>query len=360
MTVPWGRGSWYNPRMLTPLRFRVPALLAACVAWSCKSSAPPACLMGATRACDDAGECAAQQICSGTPAQWGPCECLSVQGQPPKIGEACTTDGSCANDEICLDGSGASFLGGVPVEGTCVLPCTEDPSVCDDLSRPGVCVVTDDNGTARTDDDVAHCFERCDVAGIGAGKCHDREKVACSTLVDRRFPAASSPAGVDAGLRDDAAFCRPLCSTNDDCPTGECDLGTGVCVARAPGGQRLGTRCDPDETPTACAGACITFEGVSFCSHRCKFGSSRQCGDEAAGDAGATLDGLCRFPEDHGGLGDTAFCGQLCDCDADCVHPQVVCSAFADLEIEAITGHLGVCLPARDAAGDTRPGLSCQ
>jgi hypothetical protein len=81
---------------------------------------------------------------------------------------------------------------------------------------------------------------------------------------------------------------------------------------------------------------------VAFCSQRCWFGTVENCGDEGPDQSA----GLCRFPEEPGGLiGDVGFCAVLCDTDDECTHPALACAPFEDESTKAIVGRAGVCAP---------------
>jgi hypothetical protein len=49
------------------------------------------------------------------------------------------------------------------------------------------------------------------------------------------------------------------------------------------------------------------------------------------------------FAAESGGIGDVGYCGELCDCSADCIEPTFVCDAFDDETLEQAFGRLGVC-----------------
>lgn len=375
------KAGWYRAaglhtaaRWYSTARWGLPALVCAL---ACSKNAPTnvECRQGATSVCTGAQGCDGQRVCEG--GQWSECDCGDTAGEAPTVGNACNRDSDCAGGEICLEGQGETFLGGVPVVGTCVIPCSGDASRCDSLSRPSVCVVTDDRGTPAASDDVAHCFERCDLSAAPTNKCQNREHVACHRLRSSGVASAAPPPMSALGDVGDSniAFCRPLCAADAECLRGLfCDVATGACGEAPAVGDGLGVPCDPEASPTTCAGACLTVDGLSFCSHRCKFGAAGNCGAplvdtedaemvSAATDAGgdpAGNPGLCRFPEDHGGVADTAFCTELCNCDEECTHPDAVCDGFDDAELEALTSRLGVCVSPVDPAGDARSGLPCE
>jgi hypothetical protein len=57
-----------------------------------------------------------------------------------------------------------------------------------------------------------------------------------------------------------------------------------------------------------------------------------------------------------GGIADVGYCGELCDCDDDCIEPSFVCDAFDDENLERSFGRLGVCT---DPALVTNRKLPC-
>jgi hypothetical protein len=251
----------------------------------------------------------------------------------------CTRDADCEPDETCLDGDGASFLGGTPAVPFCTLRCDSDPEECERREPPAVCVVTDDRGNEDPDDDRAHCLEACTIGEPSSDKCQDDERIACATLDSiESAPGTMRSRGVRTG---DEGACRPLCTKDSDCSPDACNRRSGACE-RAVRGDAFGSPCEPGTSDPSCEGICVEVEGVAFCSQRCWFGSAGNCGDEDA--EGQT--GLCRFPEERGGrIGDVGFCAVLCDTDEACVHPELGCQAFEDDATGAIVGRAGVCAP---------------
>jgi hypothetical protein len=55
------------------------------------------------------------------------------------------------------------------------------------------------------------------------------------------------------------------------------------------------------------------------------------------------------------GFGDRGSCAQLCNCNADCLHPSLICSSLPDTNLQQATRKSGFCtLPAADD-----PGIAC-
>lgn len=295
------------------------------------------CTRGERRACEDG--CDGTATCGGDPPRWLPCECDEPEAPlPSRVGAVCIRDTDCEADETCLDGDGASFLGGVPAVSFCTLRCDGDPDVCEQREPAAVCVVTDDRGNDDPLDDRAHCLEVCTIGAPSADKCQGSERLACATLdsIQQRETTRSMAAGTG-----DEGACRPLCTKDSDCSPNTCNRRTGACERATPG-DGFGAECDPLASDPSCEGICVEVEGVAFCSQRCWFGSAENCGDEGAEQS----EGLCRFPEESAGLiGDAGFCAVLCDTDDDCVHPGLGCVAFTDDATEAIVGRAGVCAP---------------
>lgn len=316
------------------------------LAFSCAS--PPPCDPNARRECVGDNDCTGHQTCTADGSGYGECECTE-RIVPSSVGTPCLRDADCASDETCLDGDEDTFLGGVPAVAVCTLPCDEDPSLCERRDPPSTCVITDDRGTEDPSDDRAHCLEACTIGTLSAEKCRGNEGLVCATVdsLDSSAGTMRSPGSSDSSDAGSTAsssaegVCRPLCSRDADCSPNVCNLRTGACEARENRGEAFGTECDPDASESTCEGVCVEVDGAAFCSHRCWFGSTEDCGDEGA----AMASGLCRFPEEPSGLiGDAGFCAVLCDTDADCDHPGLRCDAF-DAELRDIVGRSGVCVP---------------
>jgi len=306
-------------------------------------STQDSCRAGAVRACTGESGCAGRRTCRGTPARWGECECGDAAQSPAPgpdagtrqpLGAGCTRDGDCPAGAFCLDRNSDALFGGAPPDGVCVADCSEDEAACARFAD-AVCVAVAaaEGGSAAAS---ALCFERCSLGREEQPKCAGGAHVACAPIED------SSGAG---------AFCRPLCANDDECGARECDPAYGVCVASAGDDRSFGLRCDPELDPDAdagadasgaasCVGPCVQLNAApSLCSRRCVFGEAGEC----APASGGLRRGGCVFASEGGAIGDLGYCGELCDCNDDCIEPSFVCDAFEDESLEAAFGRLGVC-----------------
>jgi len=321
------------------------AVLWVAVLAGCDDGAPAeadpkdACRRGAVRACTGAGDCAGTRTCTGLPADWSACRCRAPEpaepdaGELPTLGASCAGDEDCPADAFCLDQRSDLLFGGGAPEGTCVADCGDDANTCDRFAD-AVCVAT---GVTPSDAGAgtALCFERCRQGSVAGGKCHDRATVGCASVDD-----------ADGG----DAFCRPLCASDEPCGGRKCHPALGVCVDEAPVDRDFGQRCDLETgdddgdagTPAAveCAGLCVQLNDAPVvCSRRCVFGEASEC----APASGGLRRGACVFAAEGGGIGDVGYCGELCDCNADCIEPTFVCDAFDDETLEQAFGREGVC-----------------
>ena len=321
------------------------------------------CARGERLACERAEGCRAARICMGNPGEWGPCECVGPipdAGAPRReaLGAECMTDRDCPTEAFCLAAREARYYGGGPVDGVCVASCDGDPGACDAFDNARCVEVfagpggagSDDASRGRDDEDggvdagndtEALCFERCHVGEATPDKCHGRVDVACEAVSE------SAP-------RD--GFCRPVCAADDDCGEGRgCDVRTGACVAGAGVEDgRLGEACVSDGGPGQCDGLCVELsEGYGVCGHRCVFGEGGDCAPLMS----SAPRGGCVLAAEMGGIGDVGFCGELCDCEVACGHPDAVCDGFADAELVRVFGRAGACVPEELALGER---LTCK
>src|SRR5262249_38376803 len=89
--------------------------------------------------------------------------------------------------------------------------------------------------------------------------------------------------------------------------------------------------------PTAqvCDGLCVQLnDKSSVCSHPCVFGETSEC----APASGGLRRGGCVFVTENGTVGDLGYCGELCDCNDDCIEPTFVCDAFDNVDLERAFG----------------------
>ncbi|MFO7178742.1 MAG: hypothetical protein DIU78_008600 [Pseudomonadota bacterium] len=260
----------------------------------------------------------------------------------------------CEDDTDCT----ASFC--VPPEvgvphGLCTVECATD---------------ADCPAGSRCYTDAGICIEACSV-GYGVDpKCQQRADMACSVVPRRQGEAActddsqcSGPARcVDGVCWEPIEACWFQCGGDFDCDTGlRCDLGVGLCTDQDVGSDAIGAQCDPAAAEDTCIGNCMSFvdqsgEPVySACVAPCTFGRIEGCGWNGAGPANAA----CLLPWDvDGDVGDLGQCVPLCDCNADCAHPDTRCFGFAEIStpedaayLEELFGRRGICDYAYDSEG---------
>lgn len=259
------------------------------------------------------------------------------------IGAPCVADGDCPGDLICLAQRGDDFLGGGPVGGMCTLPCAEngqpDCTAVDSNSR---CVVMDEQAQ------IAYCFQGCRLGAgpLGATKCGDRPDMTC-------FESESTPG---------AGFCQPVCAGDFECGDRVCDFGLGVCVDDVDREDLLpiGAECDSDADERTCNGICLGFnDDYSVCSGFCNLGEPG-CGSDINSDD--PFDGFCVYSVSNPtvtDLGDAGFCGQLCNCNDDCGHPDALCDPLSENAVRNI-GRAGLCVPREfSAMPDSGVGIPC-
>ena len=336
------------------------ALLAIGIAAACGTSPAASCHVGSVLACTGPNGCAGSSVCGGSPATWGACACEGKNPSPDSgihdsggltsLGAACQKDSDCPQGAVCLGAGAPSFFGGQPPVGVCVAPC--DPAAGCSGFAGAACVNVDDPGAVGDAGQSGRglCFEGCTLGASVTTKCGGVSHVACAPL----------------GAATAAGYCRPVCSTNADCPSGACDPARGVCVAGAVTDTTFGLRCSaggdggadgaaPDGAnsdgassgpdaggPHACGDVCVALGSASdVCSRRCVFGST----DECAPASGGLRRGACLFVTTGGSIGDLGYCGELCDCNDDCVEPSFVCDAFSSASLSNAFGRKGVCTP---------------
>lgn len=331
------------------------------------------CKEGSSRLCRNDSGCTAKQDCIGEPPKWGPCECITEPSSKdaatdrsgdstgdarteepvddlPALGNQCADDKDCAAGAYCLMTTDNEFFGGGPVEGTCVADCTGNKQACEAFTNAGCVLVSaeeqSDQKQSESEENKALCFELC-ILGSGQksdAKCHGRAMVACEEL---------APEESEEDLT--AGFCRPLCITDDDCEDRICDSFHAVCVDKTEAVESyFAQQCDPKYSFEQCDGICLTLSDAStgICTRRCKFGRTDNCAPEDY----PVSEGGCLFAAAGGSIGDVGFCGQLCDCDDDCIEIDYLCDAFNDVILETSFGRKGVCVPLSAAISG---GLSC-
>jgi hypothetical protein len=267
-----------------------------------------------------------------------------------RLGAACDDDAGCPEGAFCLTPRDPSWLGGAPPQGLCVADCSSGAGRCDAF-EDAVCVDASAGAGELTGDDeaadagadrdadagdvgpattvTALCLERCTLGTTRAAKCHGLSGIACELL-------PNGPAS--------AGYCRPLCTIDQDCPTGHCELLTGTCTEQDGGAstRNLGQSCAEGAVDT-CGALCVSIDDAPpVCSHRCVFGSPEDC---APADAPGR-DAACVLTTLGGGIGDVGYCAALCDCPEDCGSPTQVCDPFQDDVLESTLGRAGTCTAA--------------
>ncbi|MDX2054076.1 MAG: hypothetical protein SFV15_16875 [Polyangiaceae bacterium] len=260
----------------------------------------------------------------------------SVGGSPPgsnasggrpnavkgPVGARCNSETDCEDRLICLTSGSTALDGGGPAEGLCTADCSEDARLCQQLNAKSVCV-----GSEKQ----AYCFEACAVGSpIGnAAKCSNRPEMAC-TLLD-------APSNL--------AACLPQCNgASGECESGtSCDFATailsaGLCRAEPPPGLPTGSKCDPNAKVDPCRGLCLPFTNtIGACADGCTVGAEGSCNPTGS----PTLSAVCVPARTGEGQGDAGICLKLCDCTADCGHPEMKC--FGAANVASALGRKGVC-----------------
>lgn len=215
-----------------------------------------------------------------------------IDGGPPdsgpvigdQVGDACTEDGECGDDGVCI--GDPEFLPG----GYCSIACAAD----EDCGPTGACL---DLGGGQ-----AFCFQTCEPgttprqcrAGYGCGSvglgsppvcvggCTDDTDCADGSRCD---PTAGFTGGGGCYLPD--AAIGDACASTDACPMG------GLCIDEAANGWPNGTcatlgACDPS-TNTGCPGdaQCIPNGGQGLCVDGCVTAADCRVGYECRGLSGA-------------------------------------------------------------------------
>jgi len=151
--------------------------------------------------------------------------------------------------------------------------------------------------------------------------------------------------------------CLPQCNSDADCG-GDlfCDPSDGLCRTTQKTGKGIGEPCTPpgEGGTDECRGRCVSFIAesggaplTSMCAENCTAGSLPSCG--WAGPSQGTADAYCLFTStvvaDRGGagLGDLGSCGQLCNCNGDCLNPELICVSLENADFERALGRPGYC-----------------
>jgi len=150
-------------------------------------------------------------------------------------------------------------------------------------------------------------------------------------------------------IESGVSVCYPQCTGDQDCASGACDFGSGLCSTSVSiGSFPVGAPCEDGE-----AGLCdmicgAPLENFESCTGLCNQGTFDTCP--------VCLNGVGEFQ-----TGAAGFCFQPCDCDGECFHQDAICDPFTGREAQgrSLFGFtLGVCLP-RSAVPESK-GLPCQ
>jgi len=194
----------------------------------------------------------------------------------------------------------------------------------------------------------AYCLQNC-VEGPPPPappetKCRGRRDQACSPL---------EPMG---------AACVPLCTSDTECGTRKCDLGTGLCADVIAPGAPIGGACmrNLDCNGSICIPLADDGDGgpePGVCTAACRLGNLEACGFRTGPlDAGPVPVAACLLATRTANDGDSAICAQLCDSVADCSvrDPRWTCTP--DPTVQTAFRHNGFCWlgaapPPVDAGG---------
>ena len=274
-----------------------------------------------------------------------------------QLGAKCTTDADCGTGLKCETAKSTDFGSGGPSLGYCTTSCTQN-SDCTSFDSTAQCVNV---GGGKT-----FCLQGCDPASTNA--CQGRYDSLCLPL------SATGPDGgtVDSGAPINA--CIPYCGTDNDCDGLKCDLSSGLCTATPKTGDPVGTPCNPQAAQDAgtdnCAGFCIGFQGqpanvgtcTAFCSGK-SVGLTGECGSNPA--QGSAQNAACLFQATFNSGGSVGICGQLCNCDGDCLTSGQVCEGWAAAGVSNPSQFVqalkqaGLCVSGTDPDGGTITGISC-
>ncbi|RPI58837.1 MAG: hypothetical protein EHM50_10080 [Lysobacterales bacterium] len=168
--------------------------------------------------------------------------------------------------------------------------------------------------------------------------------------------------------------CLPQCNSNQDCGGGlYCDPSDGSCKTTSTTGKPVGATCTQnlDAGVDDCKGDCIGFvhdsSGSPFtymCAEKCTLGASPSCGWDGPG-TGSPAPAACLFVStvilDNGGsgVGDVGSCGQLCNCNSDCLNSALVCESFGNVQAESFYQKKGFCSDPLQTDGGLSPGIAC-
>jgi hypothetical protein len=286
-----------------------------------------ACVPNEKRQCAGAGRCVGSHTCLPDGSGYGECDCSGPLRQEtmappageitPVVGRNCTTDENCGEGLRCYAASSNDLFGGGPAGGYCSLPCTSNAS-CTAVDLEAECVGLPGTQSVciRTCRSLTGPFnpEAPALPPLAENKCLSRPDLVCLSefaLGQAMFTGSRQP-----------GWCFPQCGSDEECGDRRCDLSRGLCVDGQATGLALGERCT--NLNECSGGLCIDTTGdgaETFCSAPCVVGQPVGCG---YGASAVVREAGCLGPRFGGftgneGYGDTGFCAELCDVDADCV-----------------------------------------
>ena len=334
------------------------------------------------------------------------------------LGRPCRADDACDGLE-CLTTSSLSQLGnGGPAGGYCSYPCVVGSDDCQFLGFGAECIDFGSPGKPN-----GYCMQGCRFGppaqvGFDPKKCQGRADRACSPALASVGTSCvkDSDCGADlvcAGTCSrKVAVCLPQCNDDAECDGGfKCDPRSGLCRSTIESGKAIGAACtmppvagpdsdagdsgsdggrdsgvdaasdsgpggasdsgradgaleaSPDaRTTDECRGFCQPFTSspgkppsAFACSERCTLGVVFSCGSTQQNG----ISSLCMAEALERGVGDMGVCVQLCDCDANCAHPDFVCNEFQQPSVKTLTNHQGYCGLAIATDGGVRSGIRC-
>ncbi len=244
-------------------------------------------------------------------------------GKP--LGRACASNAECNPGLTCFLPSKSSAG---PAKGLCTTECSDAIE----------CATFDPFATCQLLGQAQHCVEGCVPGGsesdFAPEKCHGREEVACTSLGGGYFG------------------CLPTCNADTDCGAGyRCNPQTGLCQASVPSGLADGAACQDE---SECAGECLAQGSIMACAGRCTLGALPQCGWAGQGLPAEAYCFLIDPDNPSPGFGDAGHCGQLCNCDGDCLAAAMHCAPFPSNPFLDTLQKNGSC--TTDAS---QPGLPC-
>ncbi len=261
-----------------------------------------------------------------------------------QLGNVCSSDSDCGAGLHCVLATDNDFGLSGPSRGYCTLACNTT-SDCSAVFPGSQCNRFLFGGK--------FCLRGCDPSA--ADRCFGRYDELC-------LPFTPADGGAPAHL------CYPACATDDDCAGRKCDLSTGLCTDTPKTGAPVGTPCDPTALPSPCAGLCLGDIGgdptVGQCSAICNVeaaGLAGGCGSDPTPDSPQSA--ACVYAETYNDGTVVGGCGQLCNCDSDCLAPGMVCESWAQFGVSdpalfaKALKKQGYCIPTAWAADAGVTGL---